>query len=164
MMSIGFYVAPFAASGESQGVAIWQLSDLSREWLDLSRRHLADIQGNGVFAWDGDLSRVQTRVTSSSSAAIVSFSINCAIASSLLLLRGVSAQQESEVSKLFIASLRKNPLAAELGGDAFGKILLIRERPLAVVIPWPDPLIVAEDHELVRDLGIHLSGAFLNNC
>lgn len=69
---------------------------------------------------------------------------------------------ESTVLDLFIASLRKVEMvrATASSDEPFAEVLRIRERPLLVVVPWPDPEISDPDEALVRKLGVHLAGAF----
>jgi hypothetical protein len=51
--------------------------------------------------------------------------------------------------------------AAAPHGMAFQAALTLRQRPLMIVVPWPDDSISEDDHRLVRDLALHLAGAFL---
>jgi hypothetical protein len=63
---------------------------------------------------------------------------------------------------MFVESMRRVPAvrrAAHLG-EPFRALHSIRERPLMVAVPWPDKNLTEQDHALVRELSLHLSGAF----
>ena len=92
---------------------------------------------------------------------IVTFMVHTKVASSLLLLRGSSPIAEREAMTLFIDSLRRVKVVKTLAASAtpFSDICTIDPRPVLVVVPWPDPEISQNDHELVRELELHLAGA-----
>jgi hypothetical protein len=63
---------------------------------------------------------------------------------------------------MFVDSMCAVTLTTEVhrDGKPFAKILSIKQRPLMLVVPSGDPKIRDEDHELVRELAIHLAAAF----
>jgi hypothetical protein len=59
----GFYVAPFGIDGEQEGLAFRKCEELSPQWLAICSHYLA-VNGESFEApWDGNLSRIVTRVT-----------------------------------------------------------------------------------------------------
>lgn len=92
----------------------------------------------------------------------MTFYVKAEIAASLLLLSGQSEAVERDISQMFVESLRKTDLvkAAAVSQRPFGSILMLKERPLLVVVPWGRATISGDDHNLVKELGLHLAGAF----
>jgi hypothetical protein len=160
----GFHVAPFGVDGEPVGAGFWSSSNLSNEWLRLGSEFL---QTHGpVFdsSWDGPLSQIRTKFTSSSGAALATFFVNTKIASSLLLLSGQSPAAEQVVTDMFVDSIKRTVEQMVVGApNHFSKIASIKERPLMVVVPWPEADISDQDYDLVRELGLHLAGAFFSH-
>ena len=158
----GFVILPFSPDGDPVGRGIWRSSQLSPKWLAICEDVL--LKRGMIFdaAWQDDLSHIRTKFTSASGAAVVSFFAHHAIASSLLLLSGISPQAEREISGMFVESLRRTNAvtAAGTGVQPFSQINSITDRPLMVVIPWPSDGVSATDHDLVRELGVHLAAAF----
>ena len=136
----GFFIAPFGIDGKSVGVAYWDASRLSKKWLATCTTFLEE-----------------------HGAAIVTICVKGKVVSSLLLLSGRAQATEADVAKMFVESLQRTFLvkASATIPDSFEEFLQCNERPLAVVVAWPEQAVSDEDHDLVRELGIHLAGAFL---
>jgi hypothetical protein len=160
----GFYIAPFGIDGKLEGLEFWKASRLSAKWLTACGQFL-DEQGF-VFdaSWPGNLSHIQTRFTSASGAAIVTFMTSGRVAASILLASGYAPAAEHEVIGMFIESLRHVELVRVASGalPSFERVRSISERPLMVVVPWPDPAIPERDHQIVRELALHLAAAFFS--
>ena len=162
----GFFIVPFAFDGEQVGSGYWPLSRLSAKWLGVCSEF---IQAHGpVFdaPWSGKLSHIRTKFTSASGAAIGTFFVQSEIVSSVLLLNGSSPNAEQTVAKMFADSLTKTfqSQLRQPPTDSFSKISSISERPLMVIVHLPAPDVSDDDQEIVRELALHLAGAFFARC
>ncbi|MGZ5443554.1 MAG: hypothetical protein ACXW5U_16825 [Thermoanaerobaculia bacterium] len=160
----GFYVGSFSIDGEPQGIGYWECSGLSSRWLAVCSEHLAHQGTSFEASWSGNLSHVTTKMTAVSGAAIITFKIGEKIAASVALAKGSSPVAEAELLKMFVESLRRSgvTVTATTSPEPFQKMLSIGERPLMVVVPFPDGSITDQDHAVVRELSIHLAGAFFS--
>ena len=161
----GFFVAPYSVDGESQGVEYFELAKLSAKWLSICGEFLDHYGDSFDSPWSGTLSHITTKFTAASGAALVTFRVRERPAVLIALASGLSQAQEDALLKLFVDSLRRLELvraAAELP-DPFQSMLTVKERPLMVVVPWPDDEHSEQDRALVRELAIHTCGAFFNS-
>ena len=94
--------------------------------------------------------------------ALVTFTSRGRLTASVLLATGQVAAAESQLLQMFVDSLRRVDVAksAAASAEPFGKVLTLRERPIMIVVPWPDDAVPDEDHEVVSELAVHLAGAF----
>lgn len=159
----GFYLAAFGVDGVLEGEGHWDHQDLSERWLTLCDELIAEKGMNFDHQWTGPLSKIRTKMTSANGAGICTFFVNERTVSSVLLLRGIEPQSELEVSTMFVESLRATPLVAAASGSSepFADVLSIVQRPLMVVVPFPDPTVSDQSYDLVRELSLHLSSAFM---
>jgi hypothetical protein len=160
----GFFILPFGMDGEPVGFGFWEQSKLSESWLNVCKDYL-NTHGTAFDAsWSGNLSHIRTKLTSASATALVTFFVQGNVALSVLLLAGTSSAVEESVSQVFVESLRRSaPVqAATHSPNPFNDIFSAKDRPLMVVVPWPDATVSEEDHKLVRELGLHLAGAFFS--
>ncbi|HUP79753.1 MAG TPA: hypothetical protein VM260_14465 [Pirellula sp.] len=157
-----FFVAPFDLDGESVGVGSWQISMLSPNWLGLCAEQLRS--NKGELSWGERLPGIKVKLTCASGAAIGTVCVNDQVASSLLLLSGQSVSAESVLAQMFVESLRRtmHSRAHPSAKTLFEGVLNLKERPLLIVVPWPEAGIFADEHEMVRELGLHLAGAFFS--
>jgi hypothetical protein len=158
----GFHAAAFAANGELEGVGRWDPTKLSQKWRGICGEFLAAHGARFDTAWGGELAHIRTKFTASAGVALATFKVREKIASSLALTTGRAQAAESTVLHMFVESLRRNEVvrATAAGDEPFAAVLEIPERPLLVVVPWPDPEISDPDEALVRKLGVHLAAAF----
>jgi hypothetical protein len=158
----GFFIAVFGIDGEPEGFDYWDLSSLSEKWLTLCKEFLEHHGSAFDEAWSGPLSHIATRFTAGSGAALATFRVSGRLVALLALASGHSPQAEHEVVSMFVESLRGLDLirAATSSPKPFQGMLDIKERPLMIVVPWPDESITDQDHNLVRELGLHTAGAF----
>jgi hypothetical protein len=156
-----FLVAPFGLDGESVGVGAWHISMLSPEWLAICAEQLRGKRTE--LSWGGKLPGIKVKLTCASDTAIGTIYVNNQVASSLLLLSGQSASAESAVAQMFVNSLRRmmHSRAHPSASTLFEGVLNLKERPLLIVVPWPEAGISADVQEAVRELGLHVAGAFL---
>jgi hypothetical protein len=158
----GFYVAPFGIDGESEGVGFWEFDRLSSRWLAICTKQLDGHGPTFEASWPFKLAHISTRFTSTPGIALATFKVRGRIAASLALTNGLPAAAETDILQMFVESLRQVQLVKATGRPrAFEKVLALKERPLMVVVPWPDPSLSDDDHEAVRELGIHLAAGFL---
>jgi hypothetical protein len=160
----GFFIAPFVIDGESEGIDYWEIAKLSGKWLAICADHLEKHGSSFDAPWPGHLSYLSTRLTAASGAALVTFRVHGKLASSVALASGRSPAADAEVLKLFVESLRRVRLvvASAQSLEPFEKMLAIVERPVMVVVPWPDTGISDQDHAVVRELELHTAGAFFS--
>src|SRR5688572_4005152 len=159
-----YFVAPFAPDGELIGVAGRALAELSPKWLGFCHEMLAS--NGAAFRCPIPLSPLQhitLQVTAGSGTALVSLLVNDQPASSAVALTGQESAAESEVLKMFVASMRRVPLVQQAATTSkpFEAVFGLAERPLYIVIPWANPRISDADRELVQQLENHLAGALL---
>jgi len=164
MATSDFYVAPFVFDGELEGIGGWMLSQLSPKWLAFCSEMLAEQGANFECAIPlPPLEHISLRVTSSSGATLVNFSVRNRPATSGAALSGENPAADAEVLRMFVDSLREVPLVRQAAATQlpFEAAFSITARPLFVVIPWADPDISEDDMQLVHDLQKHLAGALL---
>lgn len=159
----GFYIAGFGVDGELEGTDFWPFERLSAKWLDICREYLAAYGASFDEPWSGTLSHIRTRFTAVSSAALVTLSTHGRPVASVALASGFARDAELSVLKMFVNSLRGVELVgiAAKSQEPFEQMLEIPERPLMIVVPWASPETSEQDHALVRELSIHMAGAFL---
>lgn len=159
----GFYLAAFGVDGALEGDGYWRHQDLSERWLNLCEELFAVKGQNFDYRWTGSLSKIRTKMTSANGTGICTFFIDKRVASSVLLLRGTEAQSEAQSCRLFVDSLRATPFLKTAGSlaEPFQDVFKIANRPLMIVVPFPDPAISDQDFDLVRELSLHLASAFM---
>ena len=158
----GFFVTPFGIDGYPVGSGFWEYSKLSEHWLSVCQQVSSTATSDAPFS--GKLSHIRLKWTSATGAAIGTFLVNDKVVCSVLLLTGRSHPSESQVAQMFVESLRRNDTVRIAAGDAkpFEAILTANERPMMVVVTWPQESVSAPDTTLVRELAIHLAGAFFS--
>jgi hypothetical protein len=160
--SQGFFIAPFAIDGEPAGLAYREPTELSGERLamcnELLRQHGLCLD----VSLKGNLSHLRIKVTSASGAGLATFWTGGRLALSVMLASGRAPEAEAELMDLFVQSLRRAPIvsAAACSQEPFRMVRAIKERPLMIVVAWPEEAISDEDHELVQQLAIHMAPAF----
>lgn len=161
----GFHLAAFGIDGSLEGESHWNHQDLSERWLTLCDELIAEKGINFDHQWTGTLSKIRTKMTSANGASICTFFVNDRTVSSVLLLRGIEPQSEIEVSTMFVESLRASPLAitSRASSEPFAEVLTIVQRPLMVVVPFPDPAVSDQSYDLIRELSLHLASSFMRN-
>ena len=163
MRTSSFFVAAFSADGEIAGVNRRSLSALSEKWFDICKEYLSHYGDDFDAPWSGNLSHIKTKFISESGAALATFSSNERPAISIALVTGHSSEVESSVLKMFVNSLRNIEFvrASAKSSEPFEKIFSIESRPLAIIVPWGDPKISEQDQQVVQELSLHFSAAYL---
>lgn len=161
-MDSGFHMTPFGIDGEQVGLGFWNASKLSDVWLGVCREFLKAHGAAFDASWGGKLMEIRTKFTSASGAAIATFCVRDRVASSLLLLSGQSSEVEQTVTEMFAESLRRTVWVKTAASTPhpFSTIASFAERPLMVVVAWPESTLSEQDNNIVRELGLHLAGAF----
>lgn len=159
----GFFIAAFAIDGSLEGQGRWIYRDLSAKWSNICDKLLYEEGVNFDHIWRGPLSHIRTKLTSARGAGICTIFVNDHVASSILLLRGHDRGAERDLSRMFVSSLQRVHLVRAITklSEPFAEVLSMAERPLMAVVPIPDESISDEDHDLVRELSLHLASAFL---
>jgi hypothetical protein len=159
----GFFIAPFAIDGEQQGIGHYDCTKLSKRWLKTCAEYLAHHGSSFDATWGGNLSHVRTKGTVASGAALLTFFVHGTLAASVALAQGDAPAVERDVLTMFTDSLRRvKAVQSASSASPFSAMLSIQERPLMIVVPWPDETISDDDHELIRELSLHTGGAFLS--
>jgi hypothetical protein len=158
----GFYIAPFSIDGTLMGVGFWKRADLSGFWIEVCRDLMKKHGCNFDTFLEKQLSHLRMKLTSAKGTALLTLFAQAKPLSSCLLLSGASKDADQQAVGMFVESIRKTSLvrAASAGLEPFAAIPGLDERPLMVVVPWPDETVSDHDHELVRELGLHFAGAF----
>jgi hypothetical protein len=158
----GFYVAPFSIDGTLEGIGFWKRSDLSGFWIEVCSDLMKGKGGNVDTFLERQLSHLRVKLTSAKGAALLTLFAREKPLSSCLLLSGTSTDADQQAAGMFVESVRKTNIVREVAAvmEPFASIFGINERPLMVVIPWPDETVSDQDHELVRELGLHFARAF----
>lgn len=158
-----FYTAALAANGELVGLGRWRLADLSPKWLAVCAGMIHS-HGEVFRASFGQmLSHIEVKLTASGGVGLGMFYANRRVCVSAAYLRGEDLAAEHEVLRMFVESLRRVDAVQRLrnNDEPFETMLGIRERPLHIVVPWPDGNVPDKDQELIRELANHFAGAFL---
>lgn len=154
-----FVVAAFAADGALEGTGEWRIDALSSEWLSIAHGLLTSNEPAFRTSFEGPLSHVSIQFTSVSGVAIGTMFVHGELAASMLLLRGEDHAAEAEVRSMWFTSVRKTVASgSEMPFEAATKL---DQRPLMVVVPWGNPAVEDNDYELIRELALHIAGAYL---
>lgn len=156
----GFWIAPFGIDGNLEGLGFWEFAKLSSKWVGFANELITRNPSNFDRVLGDKLSHIRVKFTSIPGAALLTISDSEKVASSAILLGGLAAEKEMHLAGMYIESLKKiDRVKVSIGPNdkPFQELLGLTNRPLVAVVPWPDELV---DHDLVRELGIHLAGAF----
>jgi hypothetical protein len=162
----GFFILPFGIDGEPVGMNFWEYSSLSAEWLEICARQVETPGAAPKVEWKGNLSHIRTDIVRAAGTALITFLVGERVAASALLMSGCSASAEETFARLFVESLNRVNIvaAASSSPKPFEGVLAAKERPLMAVVAWPDETIRELDRDLVRELGLHLAGAFFDGA
>lgn len=157
-----FSVAAFDPSGELIGKGQRPLKGLSSKWLAIAEAFMSHHGSNFSSAWDGPLSHIRTKLTSSEGMALVTFWANDEITNSIALLTGLNRMGETSLLKMFVSSLRQVDAVRALAtnDEPFAGVFQLQERPLMIVVPWGTAAVSEGDADLIQELSIHVAGAF----
>jgi len=156
-------IAAFAADGELVGTGRWRVSDLSPKWVGVCRSLLRENGPSFRASFGRPLAHIELKFTSAAGSALCAFFANGEIVMSSACVSGFSGNADREVLRLFQQSLLQVPLIHWPTSDssqAFQGLFSLSERPLVAVVCWGNPSVSDEDADLVRELGVHLAGAF----
>jgi hypothetical protein len=156
-----FHVAPFVFSGESRGIGAWQMSALSKRWLDFGRDVLRSGGASFSSLLPAPFERVGLRFTSARGAALATLSLDGAVVALSAYLRGDDTAAERELLQMFVESLRRVDAVrqTQTTRQPFAEVFGISERPLQVVVALG--LSPGQDSEMIAQMGTHFAGAFL---
>lgn len=159
----GFWIAPFALDGELLGVGEWRFDALSKHWIGVCTS-LIDHYGL-IFDehLQGPLSHLRIKCTGIESAAMVVLYAHGAPAASFAVVTGAAPAVDAHVLAMFTESIRSSTQQFQVSNieEPFGAMMSMAQRPLMVVVPWPQSHIAEQDHELVKEIGWHLATALI---
>jgi hypothetical protein len=159
-----YFVAAFGVDGQLVGVRPRSASQLTPGWLGFCRKLLTD--GGPVFQCvmpQKELQHIALRFTSAEGAALVKFEVRGALATTAVALKGLNTAAEAEVLGMWVESMRRVRIVQEAAKEKtpFQTAFSLTERPVYIVVPWPDRRITEPDRQLVQELENHLAAAFL---
>lgn len=159
----GFHITAFGIDGVQVGLGFWDASKLSDVWSGVCKEFLKAHGATFDASWGGKLFEIRTKFTSSTGAAIATFFVRDRVASSLLFLSGQSPEVEQTVTEMFVESLKRTVWVQTAASTPhpLSTIASVAERPLIVIVAWPEPTLSEQDNNIVRELGLHLAEAFL---
>lgn len=158
----GFYIAPHVADGSLVGTGFWRFTQLSNLWLEVAQEFLQRNGSSFRASWGDDLASFETRFTESHGAALCTFFVDGHVASSHLYLSGLNLAEESEVTSMFIESLRRvrSVQLTATSASPFEEVRRLRERPLDIAVVWSPEAVDETKLQMVRELSVHLAAAF----
>jgi hypothetical protein len=161
-ISTGFFIEVCAFDGVSVGNGCQEMPKLASKWLAVFSELIQKSGPAFNSSLQGNLSHIQIRFTSANGAASATLSANEVPGVTLLLLSGQSKQTEAEFTQMLAESLSRSFPAHVVGGepDSFQKVFTFSKRPTAGIVTLPPDGIPSEDHELLREITLHLAGAF----
>ncbi|MBB4841501.1 hypothetical protein HNP52_004605 [Sphingomonas kyeonggiensis] len=150
-----FWIAPFAIDGELLGVGARLFDELSQHWIGVCAS-LIDHYGP-VFdqPLQGPLSHLRIKCTAVESAAMVVVYAHGQPVSSFAVATGAVPSADTQVLAMFAESIRSSTRQFQVSNIdmPFCEIAVMDQRPLMVVVPWPQSSIAEQDHELAKELG-----------
>lgn len=158
----GFFVASFSAFGEFVGTGWWRYEKLSKKWTARCRELLVGLGESFDYRWSAELSNLRTKLTAAKGTGLCTFFIGDQVVCSMLLLIGINERAERDAMHMFASSLQGNipsSMSEQVGGSFF-KMTSIAERPLMVVVSFPNESMSEQDQDIVRELSWHFAAAF----
>lgn len=164
MTKNGFHIAAFALNGELEGIRRCAPGELSGEWQSVADELLRTAGPIFDYSWPAKLSHIRTKFASVQGTATATFLVFGEIAASVLLMGGGGSPAEAEIMSLFVQSMANSDPVRELAGESrpFDQLRTLEERPLMVVMPWMSEGVEPRDHDLVRELAVHLAAAYFD--
>lgn len=160
-VSGAYYIASYVVDGELSGIEPLSLSDLSSHWLDVCRQLIEGLGSVFDERLQGQLSSLRIKYTSAQGAALILVSAHDRPAVSAAFVSGLSEEADRQVLNMLAESAGHSLAPWTSSRAPFAGLPELRERPLLTVIPYPDPLLTSEEHELAKELIQHLAGAHL---
>ncbi len=147
------------------GVAGRSFAELSPRWLAFCRQLIDEF--GPVFKRVipiPPLAHITVQLTTIDAASLVTIYVRDRVANSAIALSGGNPQAEREALTRFVDSLRRTLLVQQAAPNSkpFEAAFTLNDRPLYIVVPWPDPQISDEDQALVLELDNHLAAAILD--
>jgi len=157
------WIASFAIDGELLGVGERAFEKLSQHWIGVCAS-LIDHYGP-VFdrPLQGPLSHLRITCTAAASAAMVVLYAHGLPVSSFAVAADAAPAEDTQVLAMFAESIRSSTVQFQVSNieTPFHEMTTISQRPLMVVVPWPESSIAEQDHELAKELGWHLAAALV---
>ncbi|MGC5799353.1 hypothetical protein [Sphingomonas sp. NFX23] len=157
-----FSIAPFGLDGSLEGRAVWNVADLSPKWIGVCSDLIRENGTTFDKSLGGNLNHLSIKFVSANAAALVTISIHNRPVLLGAFASGKEPQSDVEVLTMFAESTSQATLRFHApDSEAFSELYAITDRPLLVVVPWPDPLVSDQEHDLAREIILHFIGAFV---
>jgi hypothetical protein len=158
----GFFISVFSAFGDFEGKGWWGYEKLSEKWTALCRDLLVNLGEVFDYQWSDQLSHVRTKLTSAQGVGVCTIFIKDQVVSSMLLMAGKNEAAEQDAVSMYVSSLRDTVPSSMLKqvDGTFSEVASIAERPLMVVVPFPNNEVSEQDQDIVRELSWHFAAAF----
>jgi hypothetical protein len=161
----GFTIAAFAVDGELMGIAHQSFEGLSQHWIGVAQSFFANYGATFDERFQGPLGHLRIKCTSAAGAALILFYVHDQPASSCAIASGASPAAEAQVLAMFAESVRVStePFHTDAQAVPFSEVSTLPNRPLLIVVSWPDRTISEQDREIVKELVWHFGAAFLQS-
>lgn len=157
-----FIIAPFGIDGVMEGKAKWKIADLSPKWTGICSDLIAATGPSLDHSLGGPLSHLRIRSSDTDGATHITISVHDRPVSLAALASGKSSKADANaLASFFGAILEASARFRADNRQAFGDMMTMPDRPLLVVVPWPDELISDQEHDLARELMLHFTAALL---
>ena len=157
-----FTIAPFGLDGSPEGRAVWNVADLSSKWIGVCSDLIRENGTSFDKSLGGHLNHLSIKCVSVNGAALITISVHNRPVSLGAFASGVEPQSDLDALTMFAESTSQATLRFHApDGEAFSELYAITGRPLLVVVPWPDPLVSDQEHELAREIMLHFIGALV---
>ena len=111
----------------------------------------------------GPLRHLRIKCTAAGSVAMVVLYAHEVPVTSFAVVTGAAPSEEAEALTMFTEAIRASTRQYQVSGieAPFSEITTLPQRPLMVVIPWPQSPVAEQDRELVKELSWHLAAALI---
>jgi hypothetical protein len=157
-----FTIAPFGIDGSLEGRAVWNIADLSPKWIGVCSDIIRENGTTFDRSLGGQLKHLSIKCITVKAAALVTISAHNRPVSLGAFALGVEPQSDIDVLTMFARSTSQSTSRFHAPDrEAFAELYAITDRPLLVVVPWPDLLVSDEEHDLAREIMLHFIAALL---
>lgn len=140
-------------------------ANLPQQWLTLAAQILRERGDTFVTSLPEPFHAFTFKLTSSDGAGLFSIYRLDELLGSGLLLAGTNPPVDTEVTDMFIQSLRKSRWVqlSTSSPTAFSSLTTMSERPLSALVQWPSDNASNEDWKFVNTIAANFSAAFFQS-
>jgi len=155
-----FTVEAFSAAGDHEGSGLWSYGQLSEKWIGICRQVIDHFGPIFDYQWSRELAQVRTKLTFVRGAGILTIFVHDRTAASVLVMSGADRGADADIARRYVDALLSSvPTEMLVEGHRFSGVHSLPNRPVMVVVPFPDPQRSETDEDLVRELGWHFAAA-----